>query len=245
VLSKVWIMDTFWGHSSTFWVGIEAIAVCAYTVLVVMTLLFIYRQVRIAAKTFQLEAIHRLQELVDDFREDRRVLFTECPLDLALSQAQFPKRPPGRHKITRLGKEQARRAALTPKQVTALHSVSSGLRERAKVVIARLNDIGQLVEDGFVDRRVFLGKYHVMVIQCSHIVEAIRRDEESKRGGNYGQRLLRMRHWAVTYNDICPKHRNSPIEITDGSKRRVIYKSPSPTVIHSLVWMARRWLLWY
>jgi len=60
-------------------------------------------------------------------------------------------------------------------------------------VIARMNDLWQLVEDGIIDRRTFLGKYHVMVIQCCHLVEAVRRAEEARRGGNYGQRLLRMR----------------------------------------------------
>jgi hypothetical protein len=238
-------MDNFWGHSSTFWVGIEAIGVWAYTFLVVVTLWFIYRQVRLAAKTFQLDAIRRLQELVDDFREDRRILFTTCPLDLALSHLQFPKRPPGRHSAARLDTDQNRIMALTPKQVVALRSINYELRERAKGVIARLNDIGQLAEDGFIDRHVFLGKYHVMIIQCCHLVEAIRRDEEALRGGSYGQRLLRMREWATTYNDIWPKHRLAAIEITDGSSRRVIYHSPAPTVARLASWTVRRWLSWY
>ncbi len=134
---------------------------------------------------------------------------------------------------------------LTPQQTSALKSISDELKERARHVIARLNDIGQLVEDGFIDRRVFLGKYHVMVIQCCHLLEAIRRDEEAQRGGNYGQRLLRMRYWATTYNDIWPKHRDAAIEITGISSRRIIYQSPSSTMIQRLIWTMRRWLGWY
>jgi hypothetical protein len=69
-------MDKFLGHSSTFWTGIEALGVCSSAVFVVATLWFIYRQVRVAAKSFQLDAIRRVQELIDDFREDRHILFT-------------------------------------------------------------------------------------------------------------------------------------------------------------------------
>ena len=106
----------------------------------------------------------------------------------------------------------------------------------ARHVIARLNDVGQLVEDGFVSRNVFFGKYHVMVIQCCHLVEAVRRDEEGQRSGNYGQRLLRLRHWATVYNDICPKHRESPIEISNGADRRVVYRSPTPSNMQKIYW---------
>jgi len=219
--------SVFWGHTSTFWVGVEALAVSAYTLLVSATLWFIYRQVRTAAKAFQMDAICRLQQLVDDFRESRTILFTTCPLELVVSGEQFPSKAPGRHKIKRSSEDEIRRTALTEKQNVALQSIDSDLREHAKCVIARLNDIGELVEDGFVSRRVFLGKYHAMVIQCCHAVEAIRRDEEARHGGNYGQRLLRMRHWAVTYNDIWPKHRNKVIAVTGPKGQCIVHQSPA------------------
>jgi len=37
-------MEMFWGRTATFWGAIEALGVCANTVFVVATLLFIYRQ---------------------------------------------------------------------------------------------------------------------------------------------------------------------------------------------------------
>jgi hypothetical protein len=80
------------------------------------------------------------------------------------------------------------------------------------------------------------------------MLEAVRRDEERMRGGNYGQRLLRMRSWAVHYNDAWSKHRERKIEITAGQRaerRRTIYKSPRPTLIRRVVWFARRMLAWY
>lgn len=251
-------METFWGHSNTFWTGVSAISSCIYTTLVTVTLWFIYRQVHTAAKSFQLEALIRLQQLVDDFREDRRTLFTNCPLSLALTHQQFAKRPPGRHRMRELDAQEVQMLALTEEQADALRSIDGTTKECARRVIARFNDIGQLIEDGFVNRRVFLGKYHVMVIQCCHLIEAIRREEEAHRGGNYGQRLLRMRHWATTYNDAWPKHRKAPIEITTTPSsrlvlkeaapkviRREIYRSPSPDVGKLVKWFFRRQFSYY
>lgn len=254
-------IEAFWGHSATFWVAIEAIGVCANTIFVGLTLLFIYRQLRTATTSVRLDAIRSLQDLVDNFRNDRGALYANCPLELALSHEQFPRKPPARHWVTRLNANDVQRMALSRDQLTALQSISPELKEKARNVIDRLNDIGQLVEDGFVDRHVFFGKYHVLVIQCCHLVEAIRREEEAKRGGAYGQRLLRMRHRATIYNDIWPKHRAAAITITqvtaspiivnrDSSnpilaKRRVIYESPAPTLVRRLMWVLRRWLSLY
>lgn len=239
------VPSTFLGRSATFWTGVEALAVCVYTLVVVVTLWFIYRQVRMAAKGYQFDSVRRLQELVDAFRGERRTLFTTIPLDLALSHEQFARRPPKRRKARKPSPKELPPIALTPEQSDALQSLSSTQRQCAELVIARLNDIGQLVEDGLVDRAMFLGKYHVMVIQCCHMVEAVRRSEEQHRGGNYGQRLLRMRQWAVSYNDICPKHREISIDIVGDSGRRLIYRSPTAGIGRQLVWRWQLWLGWY
>src|SRR5258708_36902400 len=107
-----------------------------------------------------------------------------------------------------------------------------------------------------------MGKWQVCVIQCCHLVEAIGRAEEGRRGGNYGQRLLRMRHSAITYNDVWSKHRSVAIKISRlqplryflGSdehkhpvpsipEQRVIYQSPSPTAVRHVIWAIRRLFL--
>lgn len=258
-------VETFLGRSNTFWVGIEALGACISGLAVLVTLWFIYLQVRTAAKSFQLDAVCRLQELIDAFRGDRTILFTAYPLEVAVSHEQFPRRPPGRgHLGPKEDEDEARRRALTSEQIAALHSISEELKDRGRRVIEKLNDVGQLVEDGFVDKRVFFGKYHVMVIQCCHFVEALRRDEEARRGGNYGQRLLRMRHRATMYNDIWPKHRIVPIRVTrdqasrllldEGaqalpasllSEQRVVYQSPVPTIRRRIIWIFRRWMAAY
>src|SRR5205085_7155403 len=142
-------MDTFLGHSTVFWTAIGSIAVCAYTVLVVLSLWLIYRQVRIAAKSFQLEAIRSLQQLVDGFRNERAALFAAIPLSLALNQDQFPQRPPPRRRLHRVTDAEVRRMELTTEQKVALDALSPETLNSAKHVIGRLNDIGELVEDGF------------------------------------------------------------------------------------------------
>lgn len=233
--------ETFWGQSSTFWTGVNAVAMCVYTAVVTVSIWFLYQQVRTAAKGFQLDAIRRLQELVDDFREQRRRLFATLPLDLALTHEQFPAYPPRQTVARRPCTAEAQRISLTEAQQRALDGLSPEQLEIARHVIGRLNDIGELVEDGIIDRRVFLGKYHVMVIQCCHLVEAIRRRDEGERGGNYGQRLLRMRHWAIAYNDISPKHRGVPITVTDGHTRRLVYRSPTSGIWKRVGWTLKRW----
>jgi hypothetical protein len=160
-------------------------------------------------------------------------------------------------------RDQTRVAEITSEQKAALRAMSDEIREKAIRVIDRLNDIGQLVEDGFVDRRVVLGKYHVMIIQSCCMVEAVRRQEERQRGGNYGQRILRMRKWATMYNDVWPKHRAMGIKIAQhqaarvlletgveapvdlSSVQRTIYLSPKPTILRRIAWVIRRWLSWY
>src|ERR1017187_8483662 len=240
--------DAFLSHGSTFWTGIQAITNCVYTVVVIVTLWLIYLQVRTATKAFQLDAIRALQELVDSFREDRRSLFSKCPLALSFSQRQFASTAPGRHRWGRFSGASTRIRRLTKLQSEARMALDESTREGARKIIARLNDIRQLVEDGFIDRQVLLGKYHVLIIQCCHMVECFRRAEETRRGGNYGHRLLRMRLWAIHYNDAWSKHRGRSIEITSGDtglNRRAIHRSPAPTLFRMTVWFFRRLLDWY
>lgn len=233
-------MDTFLGHSGVFWAGVEAICVGIYTVFVIATLWLIYLQIRIALRSFRFDANRRLQELVDEFRDDRKKLFETLPLEIALSHQQFSSKPPGRWRASAIQESEFEQMKLTPIQETALKSLQPEDYDCACHIIARLNDIGQLVEDGMVDHKVLLGKYHVMIIQCCHMVEAIRRSEEQSRGGNYGQRLLRMRNWATTYNDIMPKHRSVPVHIKNKTERRIVYESPSANFAQKSILAVRR-----
>lgn len=237
-------MDELLGRDLAIWTAIQSVAVCISSIAVTITLVFLYWQVRTATRTFSFDAIRRLQELVDDFHDERHRLFTQIPLEIVLLQHQFPRRPPRRHALSHYKADQSK-FELTEEQKGALVSLSSGRREIAIKVIGRLNDIGQLVDDRIIDRRIFLGKYHTMIIRCCHVLEAVRRDEEARLGSNYGQRLLRMRQWATRYNDVVPKHRVHEIYVVQGSKRLVIYKSSKPTIGCRIGWAIRRFLRLY
>jgi hypothetical protein len=247
------VAETFLGQSSIFWTGVAAISACVSTVLVVVTMWFLVYQIKLAAKTLALETVRNLQRSVDEFRDDRRLLFTDCPIELGFGQDQFPEKPPKRRSQTKI--YECLPAEMTADQTLALASISGDQKDRAVRVIDRLNDIGQLLEDGFIDRRIVFGKYHVMIIQCCHVVEAVRQAEESRRGGNYGQRILRLRHRATIYNDIWPKHRAKPIKVSrESSSRisgslskaeRIVYQSPDPTLSLRFRWFIRRIFEWY
>jgi hypothetical protein len=111
----------------------------------------------------------------------------------------------------------------------------------ARKVIGRLNDLGQLAEDGFINYQVFLGKYHTMIIRLCHFLEPIRRKiEDEQHGGSYGQRLLRMRHVAITYNKISPKHRNVDIKIFTPNGSKTIVPAFEGSLIQRLFWYFQR-----
>jgi hypothetical protein len=206
--------DTFLGGSVTFWTGIQAIGVLISTVLVVFTGYLLYRQVRIAEAP-QLEGIRYAQTLVDGFHDERTQLFRTFPIEMVAEAHQFPRRPPGRQVRSGLSEGERRDMGVNEAQSKALDSLTEAEWSLARTVINKLNDIWQLVEDGYVDRQIFLGKYHTMLIRLCHFLEFARREmEEKEHGGNYGQRLLRMRHVAITFNTINPKHRDVRIMIS-------------------------------
>lgn len=227
------------------WPAVEAVGVWCNALLVVASLWFIYGQVRTAAQTFELGTIERLQNLVDSFADDRRRMFDACSLALAASSEQFSRTPPGRHRAPPPSISEIERPWFTDEQKRLIQEMDDVVRDSARRIIGKLNDIGQLIEDGYLSRRVVLGKYHALFIQCCHMVEAVRREEERRRGGNYGQRLLRMRLWATRYNDMHPKHRQKPIRIWNQHEYRQVYASPVPTFLNRCEWALRRFFSRY
>lgn len=224
----------------------QGLAVTVQAAVIVVTAILAYRQLKQAARSAQFEAVTRMQMIMDSFRDDREALFASLPLDLAVDTAQFAKRPPTRQRLTRLSEGQRRRMILSEEQEKALKGLTDDQRQLAQRVICRLNDLGELVEDRFLPKEVFFGKYHLLILRCCHLVEAVRRDvEEHTEGGNYGQRLLRLRHRASVYNDIMPKHRDVGVYIRNNGGRRLVYESPEPLMLRRVLWSIRRWLRWY
>lgn len=224
------------------WLAVQGVAVSVQALVIVITAVLAYRQLKQAARSAQFDAVVKMQSMVDAFCEDREKLFASLPLDLALDDAQFSNRPPTRQRLTRLSEGQRRKMILSDSQAAALASLDEDQRGLVRRVISRLNDLGELVEDGFLPKEVFFGKYHLLILRCCHLVEAVRRDiEEHTEGGNYGQRLLRLRHRASVYNDIMPKHRDVGVYIRNRHGRRLVYESPERSAVGRIPWAVRRW----
>lgn len=232
-------MTEAFGLESTQWQAIEATAVCASAFVVAVTALFAFRQLRLGVRSGQFEAVRELQSLIDGFREERAQLFRTLPAAILLTGEQFPDRPPPRHRRLELSDGERRRMLLTEAQRHALTGLSAEQRELVRRVVIRFNDIGQLVEDGFIPKHVFYGKYHLVVLRCAHLVEAVRREiEDADEGGNFGQRLVRMRFSAARYNDIIPKHRDVPVFARVEGQSCLVYESGRPS------WAGRVALYW-
>lgn len=237
--------ELFLGAPTIFWAGIEAIGVVANALIVGVTGLFIYRQVRTAARAFQFDGIRKMQELVDDFRPERDKIFTTFPLDLVVSSTQFACRPPGRQVGHKISEGERRRMLLTPEQSKAVAQLTDEQIAVARKVISKLNDLGQLAEDGFIDYKVLLGKYHTMIIRLCHFLEPIRRKiEDEQHGGSYGQRLLRMRHAAIKYNQLSPKHRSVDIKISTPIGSRVVIAGSEGVFYERIFWFVVRNLVY-
>lgn len=203
----------FLGKTDSFWIGIYTLTAIAGTMLLAITGWFIYWQLRLATKSLKFDGILRMQEIVDNFSIDRQIIYNTFPKELIVFTSQFSTLPPGRSVLDKKSLIGNGYNDLSKKQKSSLSKLTTEQLQLAYKVIGILNDLGQLVEDGFVDRRIFLGKYHTMIIRLCHFLEAIRRQVEKTNGGNYGHRLLRMRHEAIRFNKICPKHRSMAINI--------------------------------
>jgi len=238
---KCLVLTIFPQFKNDDWVVIQSLSTLIQSIVVVVTAIFAYRQLRQAARSSQFDAVMRLQSSIDSFQDDRRRLFETFPLDLAFSEHQFGGKPPARWFSKKTNEGQRRAMMLTDKQVQELQSLSPDQLDVARRVINRLNDIGQLVEDGFIPKDVFYGKYHLLILRCCHLVEAVRRQfEEREEGGNYGQRLLRLRYQAARYNDVVPKHREVNVYIRNPTERKLIYRSPSSNPWRLTVWTLNR-----
>ena len=239
--SQCFLLVTFPKLKTDDWVALQSLSAVIQSIVVIVTAIFAYHQLRQAARSSQFDAVIRLQSSMDSFQDDRRRIFEKFPLDLALSDHQFGGKPPTRWVSKKTNEGQRRAMMLTDKQVGALKSLSSDQLDVARSVINRLNDLGQLVEDGFLPKDVFFGKYHLLILGCCHLLEPVRRQfEERAEGGNYGQRLLRLRYQAARYNNMVPKHREVSVYITNQTERNLIYRSPSSNPWRLTIWTINR-----
>ena len=214
------------------WIAVQAIAVSVSSLILVVTVIIGVRQLRQSAKSLQFDAVLRMEELVDDFREDRAKLFENLPLELAFTTDQFALKPLTHRKQPDLNYAERRRTLLTPEQTDVIASMTDDDLKTARRVITRLNDLGQLIDDGYFPKRTFYRKRNVMVLRTCHMVEPIRQHlEDENEGGNYGRPLLTMRATAAKYFDRTLKHREgAAVHITNRHGRRLVYQTePGPS----------------
>lgn len=206
-----------WEFISTNSTTITTVAAMLNIAVLAISAMLVYRQIKIASQSFSLKGMLEVQRVFQEISELSVQLYQNFPPELVLTIEKFPARPPSRHKLYRISDAERRRMALSPEQIAAREKLSENQKRVARKLIGKLNDVGQYAENGWVDYDAVLSKYHTIIIRLCSIIEPIRQMIESEMkdsiGGNYGHRLLRMRHKAVLYNQIHPKHRSVDIKI--------------------------------
>lgn len=221
-----------------FWDGLSSLSTTLGAAFVVVTAWLAYRQFKIMVRSAELEGIKHMQELMDGLRPYKAPLYAYLSPSTVATADQFAAKPPSPDKE---GSEPPRK--LTPRQIKAAKELMSdpALKNCAENCMNRLCDLGQLLEDGFLRRRLFLGKYHVTIIHLCHMLEPVRQIRD--QNGNFGQRMLRLRHMAIDYNACIPKHRRKNLTIKLGKSGRevtLVKKHSQASLVQKVRWYIRR-----
>jgi hypothetical protein len=109
--------------------------------------------------------------------------------------------------------------------VAEIDALDSEMLRHARLVVNALNDIGQLVEERMVDQRLYFGLMHGQILRLVFLLEPFLRYEESKIGGRYGRRLLRIANRARRYHDMRSIHRTTMITVRRGATVHEVYRT--------------------
>jgi hypothetical protein len=82
----------------------------------------------------------------------------------------------------------------------------------ARQTVQFLNDLGAYVENGVVSQRLFLGHFHLRVIELTTLLEPYVLYVTGQRGTRWGIRLLRLKAMGLAYHEANEKHR--PLSIS-------------------------------
>lgn len=154
---------------------LQSICAIVSVFVLILSAVLILRQVSIAARSLAFESILKLQALVDSFLHDRQGIFSFMTVDCIVRESQFSTSVPSKDRPCKLTSQEHGRIALTEAQRAALEVLSQEEVQTVRRVIGKLNDLAQLLEDGLIDERVFLSKYHMMALRLIHAVEGVRR----------------------------------------------------------------------
>jgi hypothetical protein len=204
------------------WDVISAFAIVISSLVVIITAYFAYKQIRVHGRQNKYVAVKDMVVFMKSFSQLRTSAFKKSDIDIVVSSDQFPTKPPRGEKKGTKSEGEYRKCLLREEQTIAYSNCSEELIEMYRNIVNNLNDIGVLVEEGFIPKSTFYGMYHISILRCIYLVETYRRTMELERGGNYGQRLLRLRHDAILYHKIIPKHRDVTISIACGDKTKEI-----------------------
>lgn len=166
----------------------------------------IIRQIKIATQVSRFDAMLRIAELMRNIDNS----LYNLPKNIVYLADEFPDNPPPRHdrwnptagEVDIMTKAREKRADFFRE--------AGGHKEfepAALKAINALNDITQYIEDGYASYADVLGQYHFKILRIIHLVEAFR----SRRSGDYGHRLLRLRQKAVQYHYMRPKHSDKDV----------------------------------
>jgi len=129
--------------------------------------------------------------------------------------------------LTRAGRED-RKFVYTelPTDLAKIREMSEADCKRTEKVVASLNDVGLLLDQGAISKKAFFSVYHTMIIRLTYKLQPYIRYHESRIGGRYGRRLEKLARRAKLYHDIHPKHRKTVILLDSGGDTPdVVYKT--------------------
>jgi hypothetical protein len=166
----------------------------------------VIRQIKIATQVSRFEAMQRITELMRNIDNS----LYNLPKNIVYLANEFPDNPPPRYdrwnptagEMDIMMKAREKRADFFKE--------TGGYKEFdpvALIAINALNDITQYIEDGYASYADVLGQYHFKILRIIHLVEAFR----SRRSGDYGHRLLRLRQKAIQYHYMHPKHSDKDV----------------------------------
>ncbi|MDR2045061.1 MAG: hypothetical protein LBQ15_12040 [Clostridium sp.] len=202
-------------HNTDFYPTLTVILQSAEVTILFVSAVFVYRQIRIAAKSSQFEAMQRIAEYMGQIDGS----LYEIPADIVYRAEEFPDHPPPRYARWNPTAGEVDKMTVAKGKRSGFFKTGGGYAEyeaAARKTINALNDIAQYLEDGYASYADVLGQYHFKIIRVIHIVEAFR----NQRSGDYGHRLLRLRQKAVQYHYMHPKHSDQDVvlQLKGGTK---------------------------
>jgi hypothetical protein len=192
------------------WSFITAVLSAAGIIVMVFSATLIIRQIKIAAKAAQFEAMKQIGVLIRSINSN----LYRIPTDVIYRHEEFPDTPPPRHQLWKPSKGEGETMEEAKRKRDKFFEPGGGHEQfsaDAVNAINAINDIAQFIEDGYIGHADVLGQYHFKLIRIIHIVEPFR----TRKKGDYGHRLLRLRQKAIAYHYMRPKHSDQNVSITD------------------------------